>query len=257
MSISRYKFGIGSVYAFRTDVANATPIKICDIQEASVAIKAKLVKGRGQKLYAVALGRSEEDMTGKIKFLRQDIRIASDLFHGVALSSGKTTLADGESAVAAALVTPANQATFLYDEGVVNELNGASFTRVNYVSGSLPAVSQYSVDPTGKYLFSAADTTAEVPVLISYGFQVAGSGLGYEVANQQAGTSPVFKLHLQNAYNSPTGLQTEDMVIYAVQASSYSEGGKIGEFCTPEMDWEAQEGPSGKIYGRWINGAAV
>jgi hypothetical protein len=253
MSIARYKYGIGSVYAFRTDVANATPIKICDIQEASVAIKAKIVKGRGQNLHAVALARSEEDMTGKIKFLRQDPRIASDLYHGVALTSGKTTLADGEAAICAALVTVANAGTYLYDEGVVNALNGASFTRVS----ANPTTGQYTCDTTGKYVFSAADIAAAVPVLISYGYQVAGSGLTYTVTNQLQGTAPVFQLHLQNVYNSPTGLQIDDMVIYCVQASSYSEGGKIGEFCTPELDWEAQASPTGKIYTRSINGSVV
>ena len=253
MSLQRYKFGIGSVFACRTDIANPTPIKICDIQEASVTIKAKIVKGRGQKLYSVALARAEEDMTGKLKFLRQDPSIAAGLYHGVSLNLGQITLADSEATTCAATVAVANHATYLYDNGVINAVNGSTFTRVN----AAPITGQYTSDGSGNYVFSAADIAAAVPVLISYGYSVTGSGYSYTVTNGQSGISPVFQLALHNVYNSPTGLQTDDMLIYAVQASSYNEGGKNGEFCTPEVDWEAQEGPSGKIYSRSVNGVAI
>ena len=254
MSLQRYSFGAGKVFATPTNGSSITPIQVFDVQEASISIKAKTGKARGGKLYNVVTGRSEEDISGKVKFLRNDPRIAAYLFHGVDLTSGMQNLIDGESAVCAASVTVANHTTFLYDLGVLSGVDGSALTRIT--SGT-PLAGQYTCDTTGTYVFSAADATAALPVKVSYATAVSGSGFGYVVSNQDQGMAPFFRLNLHKAYNSPSGLMTEERVIYAAQCTGISFSGKEGEPGSIEIDWEAQANAIGLVHAHYFNGVAI
>ena len=253
MSLQRYKYGAGGVYITPTNGANITPIKLFDIEDSSYSIKAKVTAARGSSVYNVVSGRSEEDMSGKIKFLRDDPRIAAFLFHGVDITPGMQSLAEGENAVCAATVTVANASTFLYDEGVLNGNDGSAFTRVT----SAPNAGQYSCNTAGQYVFNAADVAAHVPGIFSYTYGVANTGFGYTVTNQSQGNAPFFRLHLRKAYNSPSGLMTEDVIIYAAQATSMSGSGKAGAVGDVEIDGQAQADALGRVYSRYVNGAAI
>lgn len=255
MAVQRYTFGAGKVFATPTNTSAVTPIRLFDVAESSLSIKAKSSKAQGGQVYAVASGRTSEECTGKIKFLRNDPRIAAYLFHGVDLISGQNALADLEQVtLSVATVTVANGAHFLYDGGVINALNAAAFTRIT--SGT-PAAGQYKVDTNGEYTFSADDVTAGVKVLISYTYTIANAGFQYTVTNQEQGMAPYFRLVLEKAFNGPAGLITDGYVIYAAQATGMTFGGKQGEFETVEIDWEAVPDALGKVYTRSVNGAAI
>ncbi|MBI3447219.1 MAG: hypothetical protein HY055_18085 [Magnetospirillum sp.] len=254
MSLQRYSFGAGKVFATPTNGTNSTPIQLFDIQEASMAIKAKAGSGRGGTVAPVVLGRTEEDVTGKVKFLRNDPRIEAYLFYGVDITTGMVTLADGEAAVAADSVQVANHAGFMYDNGVLNATDGSSLTRITQ---GTPQAGQYSCDTSGTYVFSAADATAHLAVLISYSYTDNTQGFGYTVYNREQGLAPYFRLHLHKAYNSPSGLMTEDRIIYAAQATGITPGGKAGEANTIEIDWQAVPDALNRIQSRWVNGVKI
>ena len=254
MSIQRYSFGAGKVIATPTNTSAVTPIRLFDVVEASMQIKAKSASANGGMLYAVAKGRVSEECTGKIKFLRNDPRIAAYLFHGVDVITGQNALSDLEPAVCDTLVTVANSNGYLYDGGVVNALNGTAFTRITQ---GTPQAGQYSCNTNGQYVFSAADKAANVAVLISYTYTIANSGFSYTVTNQEQGMAPYFRLVLEKAFNGPSGLVRDGRIIYAAQATGITEGGKSGEFDTVEIDWEAVPDALGNVQKRSVNGLAL
>jgi hypothetical protein len=245
-------YGAGSIWAFRTDIANATPMKIADLEEGSVQWSGKLVKKYGQSRVPIAIARGEEEIKGKLKFASQQARILSDLFHGVPLKSGMLNTSNAEPATAAASVVVQHASSFLFDNGVMNVNNAVPFQRVN----SNPAVGQYSLNvATGTYTFSGADATALVPILISYGYTdttVAGQTLS--VVNAQQGTQPAFQITMEDVFNGPTGLQKKTLVLNYAIGTSYNESGKNGDFKSPELDFEAGDPGTGIIATYSYNG---
>lgn len=247
-------YGAGSVWAFRTDSASATPVKIADLEEASVQWSGKLVKKYGQNRAPIAIARGDEEIKVKLKFASQQARILSDLYHGVALNTGMLDTANAEAAVAGAAVQVSHHATFLFDNGVMNINNGVPLQRV--ASGATPQAGQYSVTvATGTYVFSTADIAANLPVLISYGFtNTTVAGQTFSVINVAQGTQPAFQITMEDVFNGPTGLQKKTLVLYYAIASNYNEAGKNGDFKSPELDCEAGDPGTGIIATYSYNG---
>ena len=67
---------------------------------------------------------------------------------------------------------------------------------------------QYSVNfATGVYTFASADATA--PVLISYTYNVTGTGYKVAITNQLLGTTPTFKMTFYQMISpGSTGIRT-------------------------------------------------
>lgn len=239
-----YSFGSGTVWAFRTDVANPTPVKVFDLMESSIEIS---LSGKGlnaNKVFSVAYGRGEGKVSGKLKFARQQARILSDLLLGVPLNKGQIDVVNGERLTIGASVTVANGADFLFDNGIINVATGQPFERVN----AAPATGQYAVDvSTGEYSFAAADVTAAIPIIASYGFGIANVGQRITITNQDQGLQPAFQITMQDVYNSPLGIKKKTAVIYAAIGTKYSESGKSGDWKQPELEWEAIDNGSGVI----------
>ncbi len=255
MSLQRYIYNLGSLML--TDLSGgavgtgATSVKVCDLNELSIEISGKTVKGSGQDNYPVIVQRGEEELKGKAKFLRFDPRIVACIYHGVTLVPGMIQMVPDEDAVALASVPCANHSTFLYDHQVYNALTGAEFKRMsNTVAQTALLAGQYTCSTTGTYAFSPVDVTAAVPVKLNYARQDSTTGWSYSVSSQPQGTTPIFQIHAQNVINTPSGVQTDDIVIYAATATGYKEGRKSGEFCHPELDIIAMKSPSGLIYKR-------
>ena len=243
-----YTFGSGNVSAFRTDIAGATPVRIADLQEATVEFSSSVKELMGQNQMAVAVGRGETKITGKLKFGRQQGRILADLYAGVPLVSGQIDQVVNEKPAGgiAATVVVANNTGYLFDAGVVNLNNGVPFTKI---TTGTPVAGQYKVDTsTGTYTFAAADVTAAPVIGISYGFTVTGSGQRFSFTNQQQGIQPVFQLNLLDLFNGPQGLVKKTLILYSCIATKYSEGGKSGDFKIPEMDFQAFDPGTGTVF---------
>lgn len=252
-----YTFGSGSIWAVRTDVANATPIRVGDLQEATVEFSSTSKTLYGSNQFAIAAGRGESKITGKLKFARQQARLLSDLYFGAALQNGQLTTANAETAVAAATVSVANSATWSFDNGVVNASNGLPLVKV--AKGSTPASGQYISNGDGTYSFSTTDVTAGLGVRISYAYSVPGAtptGQRFSGINQQQGIQPAFQVTLEDAYQSPTGLKKSVLILYACIAEKLNLAGKTGDFKQPELDFSAIDPGTGVVFDWSFNEAS-
>lgn len=244
-------FGSGALYAFRTDIANATPIEFGNLQECSVEFSGKNVGLRGRNKFKVAIAQSECDVKGKAKMASISPRLFSDLFFGMSMTTGQSSTAVMEAGVASASLQVANHATFIDDYGVKNASNGLPLVKV----AAAPATGQYSVNnATGAYTFNAADVTAAMAVLLTYSYGVTGSGTQFSVMNTPGGIQPVFQTQLHDGYNGATGLKVSDLTLYACVSDKLNLPGKSTEFKVPELDFEAFDGlGTGKVMNWSMN----
>lgn len=234
-----FLFGSGAMFAFRTDVPNATPIEFGNLQECSIEFSGKNVKLRGRNKVPVALAQSEMDIKGKAKMATISPRLFSDLFFGTSLTTGQSSTATYEPAVASANLQVSNHATFIDDYGVVNAANNVRLAKV----AAAPASGQYSVsNATGTYTFNAADIAANLAVLITYSYGVPGSGTQFTLFNTPGGIQPVFQVQLHDGYNGATGLKVSDLTLYSCISDKLNFPGKSTEFKVPELDFEAFDG---------------
>jgi hypothetical protein len=241
-------FGAGTLYAFRTDVPNATPMQIGTLQDVQVDFSgsSKDLYGSGQ--YAEATGRGQQKITVKAKSGRIDGRLFNDLFFGSTLETGQDTTADGESATVPAAtpytVSVANSSTFVEDLGVMNALNGMRFELV----ASDPATGQYSVNPTtGEYTFALAD--ANTPLSISY-LYTAITGWSFEIDQVDQGIQPVFGMVLKTKFNGSAGLETTTLELYSCISDKLSVPTKSADWLIAELDFTANANAAGKV-GKW------
>lgn len=121
------------------------------------------------------------DLLGKLveytnsEYVQKSGKLSIVPYGDMPLSEEGNILTEGPTAVPAApyTITVIQSAEFTADAGVTNAYTGAQFTRV---SGK-PKQSQYSVDSSGVYAFSAADHRAGTEVLIKYA--ISGTGATY------------------------------------------------------------------------------
>lgn len=250
--MSLFTFGPGTLWGIRQDVANSTPVKFGGFQGVDINLEASNKELYGQYQFPLAVARGTGKISGKIKAAGIQGRIFSDLYFGVALSSGQTTTANGEAATipsaSSYTVTVANAATFVADLGVVAADTGLPLVKVS----SAPATGQYSVDAaTGTYTFAAADQGKAV--LISYTYTVAATGQSLIYSNQLLGVSPVFRLVLESQWASPEGIKKAVVTLLACTASKLSFSTKQEDFMIPEMDFSAFANSAGQIMSISMN----
>ena len=133
----------------------------------------------------MAIARGTGKITGKARFARILGLMYSDLFWGLQATQNQLTAAQNEaqtvpSSPGPCTITVANAANYNDDLGVYYTAGGAN-AGIGTTSGVFQRVSapsqagQYSVNfATGVYTFASADATA--PVLISYTYNVTGTG---------------------------------------------------------------------------------
>ena len=243
-------FGSGAMFAFRTDIANATPIEFGNLQECSIEFSGKNVGLRGRNKVKIAIAQSEIDIKGKAKMASISSRLFSDLFFGMSLVTGQSSTATYELVTAAVGALVANHSTFICDYGMKNAINGLPLVKV----ASAPATGQYSVNSTtGAYTFNAADIAANLQVMVTYSYGVTGTGNQFALQNGPGGIQPVFQLQLHDGYNGATGLKVSDLTLYACVSDKLNLPGKSTEFKVPELDFEAFDPGNGTVMNWSMN----
>jgi len=202
-------FGLGYIFARRTDIANPTPDYLGIAQSFDFSMKQEIKTLMGQFKVAVDAAGAELKISGKVKFARLQIGLMNDLLFGQTVTplAGKqiSVVVNGlpEQHICATTVTvtnPVGHATAIEDLGVFYASNGVQFARV--LSG--PAVGQYSVnETTGTYTFNATDVGVNLSFF--YEYQVATLN-SVAIANTLMGSIPAFEIHYQHYYVNMAGI---------------------------------------------------
>lgn len=229
-----YSFGSGKLIGRRNDIANGPAVNFGLLQECSLDFTFTVKELYGQYQYPVAVARGTGKTTGKAKVASLSGVAYNALFFGNVLSAGQIGFAYAEAgavpAVSTYIITVANAATFLADYGVVYVANGIPFTKV----AAAPTIGQYSVnETTGVYTFNASDANAAV--LLSYSYNIAGTGEKITISNQLLGTNPTFQIAFGTTFQG----KSATLMLNSCMSNKLSMGTKLEDFVTPEFDFNA------------------
>jgi hypothetical protein len=241
-------FGSGALWGERTDQTGSGigPRQFGVLQDIQIDFDWTDKELYGQFQFPVAIARGQGKITGKAKFARILGLLYSDIFWGLTPTVGQFGVVEYEADMVPSVtpfqITVDNGAAYNDDLGVYyasgSQASGPPFNRVTTPS----AAGQYSVNfATGVYSFSAADEGQAV--LISYTYNIAGSGHEITITNQIAGTTPTFKATFYTTYNGKgTALR-----LNACVASKLSLPTKIDDWTIEELDFSAYADATGTI----------
>jgi hypothetical protein len=194
--MAAFNFGVGSLWAARTDVSNSTPAQFGTLQDVQVDFDFTSKPLMGQYQIAVAVARGGMKTTLKSKSATINSGIFNQSFFGQTQTVGGLLTALSESHAIPTTpfeITVTNSSTFTNDLGVVYSATGVRLTAV----ASSPTTGQYAVS-AGVYTFAAADTG--LTVLISYAYTVSTGAQKIVITNQLMGSAPTFQANLSNIY---------------------------------------------------------
>lgn len=235
-----YSFGSGVLIGTRTDIANATPVNFGLVQEVSIDETASVKELFGQFQRPLAMARGTIKTAGKAKVARISGLAFANLYYGTTPVAGQTATSFAEADTIAAnspfIVTVANAATFINDEGVVYAASGLPLTKV----AAGPAAGQYSV-AAGVYTFDASD--AGKAVLITYTYALTSGGQKLTIANQLLGTTPTFQALFYTTFQG----QTVTVTLNNCTSSKLSFATKLEDFVLPEFDFACFPDASGNV----------
>ena len=239
--MAQYAFGGGALYCQRTDIVNATPIRIGALQNVNIDVSGDLKPLYGDGQLPLTFARGKTKITGKASFARISGLLFNNLFFGQTLTNTQTLMAQNEAGTVPAAstytITVANSATFLADRGVINAATAMPLTKV----ASAPTTGQYAVSTAGVYTFAAAD--ANTLVAISYSYTVASSGSTITLLNPVMGIVPIF-----------TAVMTENfqgkhltMQLNACASSKLSLPTKLDDWLMSDLEFEAGQDAAGNV----------
>jgi hypothetical protein len=238
-------FGSGALWGERTDlglVSGIGPRQFGVLQDISIDFDWTAKELYGQYQFPVAIGRGQGKISGKAKFARILGDIYSDIFFGQTPSLGQFGIAEYEADTVPTTtpfqVTVGNASSYNDDLGVSYAASGLAFNRVTTPS----AAGQYAVNfDTGVYTFSSADEGQAV--LISYTYNITGTGTEITITNQLMGILPTFKATFYTTYQGKgTALR-----LNACAATKLSLPTKLDDWTIEEMDFMAFADASGTI----------
>lgn len=199
------QFGVGRLFSTRTDVANSTPQSFGVLQDVTFDLGFTTKPLIGTSQFAIFTARGMAKWTFKAKTATFSGNMMNSLFLGQSLVSGQVATAVDEAGtvpgVSTYLVTVANSATFVLDQGVKYAAGASAGLPLAKVA-SAPTIGQYTV-AAGVYTFAAADANAVVA--ICYTYSIAAIGTKIVISQQQLGTTPVFSSVFRNR-DAKTGL---------------------------------------------------
>ena len=248
--MTQYIFGSGSMYATPLQdatgaaIANPTPVKLGELQEASFDFSGEVKELYGQNKFPAAVGTAKCKASLKIKNARIMARAWNALFFGQTLQNGiigvntDTTGQTIPTTPFQIMVAPPSSGTFAADLGVL-DANGSPMTRV----ASAPATGQYSVNTsTGQYTFAAADTGKVV--YINYRYTASStSAFKLSILNQAMGYQPQIGIDLSVIYQ---GKQAH-FALYQCVAPKMSIALKNDDFAIPEFELAGMDNGTGII----------
>jgi hypothetical protein len=235
-----FSFGSGVLIGTRTDIANATPINFGLVQEVQLDLQFTAKELYGQYQFPVAIARGQGKATGKAKMARVSGLTFNNLFFGASLVPGQLATAFGEAQSVPAstpfTVSVTNAGQWQDDCGVVYAASGLPLTKV----ASAPTAGQYSV-AAGVYTFNSADAGAAV--LISYTYNVTGSGQQLTLVNPLLGTTPTFQAQLYTSFQG----KPVNVKLFNCVSAKLTFASKLEDFVIPELDFDIFANAAGNV----------
>lgn len=235
-----FSFGSGVLIGTRTDIANATPINFGLVQEVQLDLQFTAKELYGQYQFPVAIARGQGKASGKAKMARVSGLAFNNLFFGASLIAGQLATAFGEAQSVPAstpfTVSVTNAGQWQDDCGVVYAASGLPLAKV----ASAAAAGQYSV-AAGVYTFNSADAGASV--LISYTYNVMGSGQQLTLANPLLGTTPTFQAQLYTSFQG----KPVNVKLFNCVSSKLTFATKLEDFVIPELDFDIFANAAGNV----------
>lgn len=235
-----FSFGSGVLIGTRTDVANTTPVNFGLVQEVQLDLQFTAKELYGQYQFPVAIARGQGKASGKAKMARVSGLAFNHLFFGASLVAGQLATAFGEAQSVPGstpfTVSVTNAGQWQDDCGVVYATSGLPLTKV----ASAPAAGQYSV-AAGVYTFNSADAGAAV--LISYTYNVTGSGQQLTLANPLLGTTPTFQAQLYTSFQG----KPVNVKLFNCVSSKLTFASKLEDFVIPELDFDIFANAAGNV----------
>ena len=235
-----FSFGSGVLIGTRTDIANATPINFGLVQEVQLDLQFTAKELYGQYQFPVAIARGQGKASGKAKMARVSGLAFNNLFFGASLIAGQLATAFGEAQSVPAstpfTVSVTNAGQWQDDCGVVYAASGLPLAKV----ASAAAAGQYSV-AAGVYTFNSADAGASV--LISYTYNVMGSGQQLTLANPLLGTTPTFQAQLYTSFQG----KPVNVKLFNCVSSTLTFATKLEDFVIPELDFDIFANAAGNV----------
>ena len=248
--MTQYNFATGTLIGKRTDVTNTPPNFFGVLQDVSIDMDQKLETLLGQNKVAAYLGDGELKISGKAKFARIQQTLLSNLFlnsslvtnSALVLSAAEAHSVPGSSTYTITVTNSSD--TPLEDFGVFYQATGVQLTPV----ASLTAAGQYMFNAsTGVYTFDSADAGVAVYVYYTY-TSTSGYNATNNFANPLQGTSPIFKLLLQNTTPIYGTTKTLVMEINACKSSKLTLPFSNQKFVIPEFDFQAMQDVNGNVF---------
>lgn len=252
-------FGSGAVWAERTDIQigstggnGAVPFGV--LQDVSLDFSFTDKELYGQYQWPVAIARGQGKITAKAKYARILGGLYSEIFWGSPNTTSQLTVSQNEPAIVPSspgpyTVTIGNAANFVDDLGV----QYATGTGPGSTSGVFRRVltpssaGQYSVNFTsGQYTFFSSDAT--LAILISYTYNISGTGTQVKITNQLLGTTPTFKTTFyQQISPGSGGVKGLSVRLNACTATKLSLPTKVDDWQLSELDIMAYADAAGTI----------
>lgn len=238
----QYAFGIGNLFALRTDVSPVLAVPFGNIQDVQFDFSFEEKELYGQFQFPVDIARAKGKITGKAKFAHINAALFNSLFFGGTLATGQTHAQNNEPHTVPAspytvTITPPSSGTIVDDLGVVYALTGIPLTRVT----SAPTTGQYSY-AAGVYTFAAGDTT--ISMYISYSYLTSAVGNTITYANQLMGAAPKFQIVWGNTYGQKDMFYKFNSCI----STKFNMPMKVDDYTVPEFDFSAFSDASGNIF---------
>lgn len=204
-------------------VSNPTPLVIEGIQGFDLMLKGTIKELMADKQFAIAAGRGESSVQGKIKAVQNSAEIIASVYTGQGWSTTTpvqymTTRVTGTLASAVLAVGPAGAGIdtgtgtlVTKDLGVV-DLYGNVLTCV----GATPAAGQYTVaisSGTATYTFNSTEVTAGMVPYVSFIASLTTPATGtkhraFTINNLQGGQTPVVELLAYSSFQGRSMLLT-------------------------------------------------
>lgn len=238
-----FNFGVGTLWATRTDITNPTPAMLSTLQSVDLEWSFTLKDLMGQYQAPVAFGRGALKITGKAKYATVSAS-ALQTFLGQTSATGllATALKEADSVPASSpyTITVTNSSNWQFDLGVIYAATGLALTRV----ASSPAQGQYSVS-SGVYTFASADASAAV--LISYTYTASTGGTKITITNQLMGSGPSFQANLATTFSQVGVTKIINVQLNNCMSSKLTMPFKNEDWTIPEFDFQAGADASNNI----------
>lgn len=243
-------FGIGALWGQRTDIQTVGPDQFAVLQNNEIDFSYEVKEMYSQLQFPIDLARGKGKITGKAKFARVFGQLYADLFFGVNLFVGSTTVAEYEGVTLGSVTySTANNSTYIADLGVYyNATGNLKFTYVPSPPGvgglgpigtATPTLSagQYSIINNTIYTFNMSDVGAAITVSYVYKNFVGGNTI--PITNQFMGTTPTFSATF---YQTRTTLGSKGQLTLLLNqcvSSRLTFPSRIDDYAIPDFDFQA------------------